>query len=199
MINSVGYANPYVYSQRPISFKSQPMPPIASEDKKDGMSKTSKTLLGLGAAAVIIAGGILAKKRIDLKNANKMFKENFVSNFEKEFGKMEHLDCSFDIDRILPEIKNLLAGKNIHNAKQFEESGLKVVVQRLDKKGLESLSQGKELPETLLGKKDGVLAMLYDKNNKCVASKGFVADEIGPCLKEDIFDKDSLVEFNIVY
>ena len=72
MINSVGYANPYVYSQRPISFKSQQVPSIATEDKKDGMSKTSKTLLGLGAAAAIIAGGILAKKRIDMKAIEKV-------------------------------------------------------------------------------------------------------------------------------
>ena len=69
MINSVGYANPYVYSQKPISFKSQQVPSIATEDKKDGMSNTSKTLLGLGAAAAIIAGGILAKKRIDISKA----------------------------------------------------------------------------------------------------------------------------------
>lgn len=193
MINSVG--NVY----RPMTYQVQTQrqtQPIftGEENKKEGKSKTSKTLLGLGALAAVAVGGLLLKRRIDLKNANKLFKENFVSNFEKEFGKMDQLDKSFDIDFILPEIRNLLAVKNIKSLAQFEKSGYKISVQRLDKKGLESLAQGREIPETLLGKKDGVLIMLHDKNNKVIANKGFIADEIGPCLKEDIFYKDSLVE-----
>lgn len=136
MINSLeNYYRPVAYqvqtrSERQIqpSFKGE-------ENKKEGMSKTSKTLLGLGALAAVGIGGLLLKKRIDLKNA-KLFKENFVSNFEKKFGKMEQLDKSFDTDFILQEIKNLLAGKNITSLKQFEQSGYKISFQRLDKKDL---------------------------------------------------------------
>lgn len=68
MINSVG--NYY----RPVAVQMQPQRQIQQsfkgvENRKEGMSKTSKTLLGLGALAAVGIGGFLLKKRIDISKA----------------------------------------------------------------------------------------------------------------------------------
>lgn len=70
MINSVGnYYRPAATQTQP---QTQSQPSFKGEEgKKEGMSTTTKTLLGLGALAAVGIGGLLLKKRIDLKNIPK--------------------------------------------------------------------------------------------------------------------------------
>lgn len=192
MINAI---NPVGFN-RSVQFKGvEQQPTEQPQSEKKGISKTTKTMLGLGALAAITVGGLLAKKHIDLKAVEK-FQKDFIPNFEREFGKIEQVEkCTFK--DMLVSVKEMLANKGIKNMQQWQDSGYKCIVVRLDKNGLQEYYKGKKLPENLLGKKDGVLVGIIDKDNKFLSSKAFVANELDVSLKEDIFNVNSyLVELN---
>lgn len=64
-------------------------------DNKSSIETTNKVLLGLGATAAIVIGGLLVKKHIDSKAAEKVVKEINVQKV-KEFSENNMIDVAKD-------------------------------------------------------------------------------------------------------
>ncbi len=94
-INSVGL-------NRTVQFKGvkQQQPVQEPQLEKKGMSKTTKTMLGLGALAAITVGGLLAKKHIDTKAIKKLIAKpkDFNETYYKDFidNWVKKLNLEFD-------------------------------------------------------------------------------------------------------
>lgn len=172
MINSVGsYYRPVAYQiqQQP---QTQPNFTGKEENKKEGMSKTSKTLLGLGALAAVGIGGLLLKKRIDIKALEKS-------------GAFIRGEEGFSTSHMLEYIDRLSEKGVFDAAKKYEASGM-----LLDKEGIKRL--GIKIPEALSGK-HVVLVSVNESGGSIINSRYFIADNIADDLAPVILDKKKRV------
>ena len=91
MISAVNSYNQVVQT-KPIQFKGEQIQ--AEPTKNEGMSTTTKALLGLGALAAIIAGGLLLKKRVDANDVKNLAKGGLTSadDLQKSVVNLEELN-----------------------------------------------------------------------------------------------------------
>lgn len=79
MINAISPIN--VNRNYIPSFRGGEIAPVQTQStSKEGMTKTEKTLIGLGAAAAIVIGGILVKRHLDSQSVNGLVKSVQTTN-----------------------------------------------------------------------------------------------------------------------
>lgn len=79
MINAISPIN--VNRNYIPSFRGGEIAPVQTQStSKEGMTKTEKTLIGLGAAAAIVIGGILVKRHLDSQRVNGLVKSVQTTN-----------------------------------------------------------------------------------------------------------------------
>ena len=79
MINAISPIN--VNRNYIPSFRGCEIAPVQTQStSKEGMTKTEKTLIGLGAAAAIVIGGILVKRHLDSQRVNGLVKSVQTTN-----------------------------------------------------------------------------------------------------------------------
>lgn len=151
-----------------------------AETPKSDKKMSAGMKFGLGAVA--LASSVIAGIAIKNKSAaNKLIKE-FIPNFEKVHGKIKDMGKKVDYETVVAYATEV--------EQKFPEAD-KAYFHRLNKEGLEFL-YGKNVPKNLLGKDDGVLVAVFDKNNKLLGSQPFSADSICDDLIT-LFDGNSQV------
>ena len=153
-----------------------------SKPESKGMSNAIKAGIGLAALSVAVIGGLAAKKHIDAKNVQK----NFVKLFEKHYGKVENVGEKMEANKLQEMIDNIA---------QVDPKVNQGILIRLNEQGLKqqiNVFKGMEIPESLLGAKDGIAIMWKDENGKLITNKtikNFVCDALDADLNYFFGDK----------
>ena len=161
---------------------------VQSKLESKGMSNAMKAGIGLAALSVAVIGGLAAKKHIDVKNVQK----NFVKLFEKYYGKVENVGEKMEANKLQEMIDNIA---------QVDPKVNQGILIRLNEQGLKqqiNVFKGMEIPESLLGAKDGIAIMWKDENGKLIKNKtikNFVCDALDGELNNFFGDK-TMVKIN---
>lgn len=142
-----------------VSFRANEEPqkkstPKNSSQKTTGMSDGEKVLVGLGATAAAILGGILIKKHIDANSAEKLtqkaaqalqkpktFSFDILRELTREWNKAGKIASGDEIvvmgksflDELVTEQKNATSyGVKLYKAMNMSENGFAVVVRKAD-------------------------------------------------------------------
>ena len=152
MTLSVNPVNSNIYfraNERPSVEKEKTPPPPSSNE---GLTTGQKALVGLGALAGITLGGILVKRRLDVKAAEKLAKRaSELLQKPEEFTKdtLKSIAAEWDNDgKLAAGDKIILMGKTLmdelaakdakwsklYKAMKMSDNGLMVVLQKADGK-----------------------------------------------------------------
>lgn len=129
--------------------------PEKSSQETTGMSDGEKILIGLGATAVAVIGGILIKKRIDAKNAEKLAEKAARALKKPETFSMDILRSVADewkragkiadgdevvlmgkslLDKLAKEQKSVENGwAKFYKAMNMSENGFAIILRKADK------------------------------------------------------------------
>lgn len=125
-------------------------------ETKDGMSNSQKTLIGLGAAAALVIGGLMVKRHLDSKPFKDILAPNFDFNLEKthEFSKdfLENNVISKWSDEFKLETGDALY---IVQKSKFEEFIQNLKISDIDKKGFKDMNMSDNGLAVFLMKADG--------------------------------------------
>ncbi|MGN1154309.1 MAG: hypothetical protein ACI4S3_09795 [Candidatus Gastranaerophilaceae bacterium] len=149
-----------------VNFQANKQSKSVSEPVQTDKKMSTGMKIGLGAAAV--ATSVIAGIAIKNKAAAKKLAKEFIPNFEKTHGKIKDMGKKVDYETVATYAKDV--------EQKFPEAD-KAYFHRLNKEGLEYL-YGKNVPKNLLGKEDGVLVAVFDKDNNLLGSQPFSADSI---------------------
>lgn len=169
----VGINNNVGVNTAEVNFKGKPKESTNDSPKTSHkMSTGMKVGLGATALAAIVVGGLL------FKQGNK-----FIKN---ALGEIEDLGKKVEEEKVFEYAKNMVKG--------FTHEERKVMVSRLDENGLQELfSDGAKDIKSFLGKKDGVLVSILDKDSNPVGKKTFIADTLSEDLIK-LFGDESHVQ-----
>ena len=154
-----------------------------SKTESKGMSNAIKAGIGLAALSVAVIGGLAAKKHIDAKNVQK----NFVKLFEKHYGKVENVGEKMEANKLQEMIDNIA---------QVDPKVNQGILIRLNEQGLKqqiNVFKGMEIPESLLGAKDGVSVIILDSENRYINAKSFIGETLDNDIKGIFGDGTSAV------
>ena len=152
-----------------------------NNDKKSSSKIVKYAIAATAVAATAVAATAMAHIKLHNNHLNKLFKKNFIPNFEKQYGKIEKCETA-----LFDDIVALLEIEIKGNKDKYKQS--RAFLRRLNKEGLQNLYKNKELPEELLGKNDGVLIAIVDKADNPIYSKPIIFDKIDTKLQETFGD-----------
>ena len=176
-----------------VSFKQLPQKSLASSEtinttsetgKNDSKtSKSTKFAIGAGLTALAAVGMYLVSKKIP--KPEQLFEKEIIPALEKSFGKVRYCDKLHEADVI----------SNMKMKVQELPDASACYLHRLNKEGILDLfgKYNLKIPKDFLNSKDGVVSMIFDKNNNMLYSEPVICNELDKGLS-GMFEKHIFLE-----